>query len=407
MNYVALIAQAAEHVRQYMQEHHDPRFFYHNIIHTENVVSASSQLANHYQLNEEDFFVVQTAAWFHDLGYCVGGAPGHELRSADMADAFLKDKNVREDLITAIKNCILATRMPQHPQTLNEQIVCDADLFHFGTSDFSERNKLMRKETAAVENKEINKESWRKSSVAFMQQQHYWTDYSRLLLDAKKNENIEKLLKKEIPETDPLTELIHKYEEQTGTAPAGGDMPKKKKQKKPKRGIETVFRISSGANQRLSTQADNKAHIMIQVNSIIISVVFSLMLRNLDENRNLQIPAIMLILVNVITIVFSVLATRPRIPGGKFEKADIDEKKVNLLFFGNFYKMSLEEYASGMLKMMDDSDFLYGSLIRNVYGQGVVLGRKYFLLRVSYNVFMYGLIASVIAFIVAVTVFGK
>jgi len=69
--------------------------------------------------------------------------------------------------------------------------------------------------------------------------------------------------------------------------------------------------------------------------------------------------------------------------------------------------MSLEEYASGMLKMMDDSDFLYGSLIRNVYGQGVVLGRKYFLLRVSYNVFMYGLIASVIAFIVAVTVFGK
>jgi len=186
-----------------------------------------------------------------------------------------------------------------------------------------------------------------------------------------------------------------------------GGLPKKKKQKKPKRGIETVFRISSGANQRLSTQADNKAHIMIQVNSIIISVVFSLMLRNLDENRNLRIPAIMLILVNVITIVFSVLATRPRIPGGKFEKADIDEKKVNLLFFGNFYKMSLEEYASGMLKMMDDSDFLYGSLIRNVYGQGVVLGRKYFLLRVSYNVFMYGLIASVIAFIVAVTVFGK
>src|SRR6185295_6487621 len=126
----------------------------------------------------------------------------------------------------------------------------------------------------------------------------------------------------------------------------------------------TVFKISSGANQRLSTQADNKAHIMIQVNSIIISVVISLLLRRLDEDKNLQIPCIMLISVNLITIIFSVLATRPRIPNGKFDQADIDEKKVNLLFFGNFYKMSLGDYASGMLKMMDDSDFLYGSLIR-------------------------------------------
>jgi hypothetical protein len=69
--------------------------------------------------------------------------------------------------------------------------------------------------------------------------------------------------------------------------------------------------------------------------------------------------------------------------------------------------MSLEDYAAGMLKMMDDSDFLYGNLIRNVYGQGTVLGRKYHLLRISYTVFMYGLIASVIAFVIAVTVFGN
>ncbi len=84
-----------------------------------------------------------------------------------------------------------------------------------------------------------------------------------------------------------------------------------------------------------------------------------------------------------------------------FTQKDIDEKKVNLLFFGNFYKMSLEDYASGMLKMMDDSDFLYGSLIRDVYFQGIALGRKYKLLRLSYNIFMFGLIISVIAFVIA------
>jgi hypothetical protein len=67
-------------------------------------------------------------------------------------------------------------------------------------------------------------------------------------------------------------------------------------------------------------------------------------------------------------------------------------KTVNLLFFGNFYKMSLEEYTYGMEKMMDDKDFLYGSLIKDVYAQGVVLGKKYRLLRIAYNIFMFGLL---------------
>ncbi|MCW3118631.1 MAG: phosphohydrolase, partial [Chitinophagaceae bacterium] len=350
MNYVALIAQAADYVRQYMREHNNPGLFYHNLIHTENVVAASSQIANHYQLDDEDFFVVQMAAWFHDIGYCTGGASNHEQRGADMAEVFLKEKNVEGKLIIAIRSCILATRMPQHPENLSEQILCDADLFHFGTKEFNERNKLLRKEAEATGHKEISKEDWRKSSVGFIQEHHYWTDYCQLLLNEKKKANINKLLQKEQPKTDPLAALIHKYEEEEQASESAPlHVKKKKKKKRPARGIETVFKISSGANQRLSTQADNKAHIMIQVNSIIISVVISLLLRRLDENRNLQIPSIMLISVNLITIIFSVLATRPRIPNGTFNQADIDDKKVNLLFFGNFYKMSLEDYASGML----------------------------------------------------------
>jgi hypothetical protein len=63
--------------------------------------------------------------------------------------------------------------------------------------------------------------------------------------------------------------------------------------------------------------------------------------------------------------------------------------------------MQLDEYMSSMAKMMNDKEFLYESLVRDVYGQGIVLGRKYKLLRTSYNVFMFGLIVSVIAFVIA------
>src|SRR6185295_8952627 len=127
MNYVALTARAADYVRQYMQEHDNPGYFYHNIIHTEYVVNAAAQIANHYQLNDEDYFVVQTAAWFHDTGFCNGGAVNHEQRGADLAIDFLKENNVDEKLIGAVQNCIMATKMPQHPANLPEQIVCDAD----------------------------------------------------------------------------------------------------------------------------------------------------------------------------------------------------------------------------------------------------------------------------------------
>ncbi len=133
-----------------------------------------------------------------------------------------------------------------------------------------------------------------------------------------------------------------------------------------------------------------------------------MLFRKIEEYRFLSVPAVMLVSVNVLTIIFSVLATRPQIPKGTFSKQDIEDKKVNLLFFGNFYKMSLEEYASGMLALMDEYDFLYMSLIRDVYFQGKVLGKKYQLLRISYSVFMYGLVLSVLGFIIALVFFtGK
>ena len=147
--------------------------------------------------------------------------------------------------------------------------------------------------------------------------------------------------------------------------------------------------------------ADNKAHILITVNSIILSAIISLVLRRLEENGFLAIPSFILLAISVASMTFSILATRPNIPAGTFTQQDIDDKKVNLLFFGNFYKMDLQQYTAGMLKVMDDSNFLYGTLIKDVYSQGVVLGKKYRLLHIAYNIFMFGLIIAVIAFCIA------
>ena len=401
MTYPEVLDQVQHDVLTFYKTHTDSRFVYHNLSHTQNVVTATIQIANHYQLSERDFFIVNVAAWFHDVGYYLDRHL-HEQKGADKAAGFLKEKGIDEEVILEVKGCIMATRIPQSPSNLNEKIVCDADLFHFGTDDFSVINKLMRKEYEALKNKQVKKADWRSETIKLLEKHRYHTDYCRLLLTDKKKENIEKLKRKSLDQED--TNPASSSEVTPGVI---NEEPILKKKDRPERGIETMFRISSTNHQRLSDMADNKANILITVNSIILSAVISLLLRRLEEHMYLAIPTIILLTVSLATMIYSILATRPYIPSGTFTQSDIDEKKVNLLFFGNFYKMNLDIYSLGMEKMMEDKDFLYGSLIRDIYSQGVVLGRKYRLLRIAYNIFMFGLIVAVMAFILAAVIHGK
>ena len=173
------------------------------------------------------------------------------------------------------------------------------------------------------------------------------------------------------------------------------------KSQRPEKGIETMFRITSNNHQRLSDMADNKAHIMITANSIIISVMLSILLRKLEDNPTFVIPTLILLAVCVSCMVFSILATRPSMPKGIFTPEQIETQEINLLFFGNFFKMDFETYSNAMQTMMNDRDFLYNNLTRDVYAQGAVLGKKYKHLRAAYSTFMFGIIAAVIAFLIA------
>ncbi|TFF39163.1 Pycsar system effector family protein [Mucilaginibacter psychrotolerans] len=411
MNYQQLIKQVSEHVLAYYKTHGDPRLVYHDKKHTESVVARATEIANHYQVNDRDYFVVVAASWFHDTGYMVD-VNNHEEKSAELALAFLKKAGLPEEDMADVKGCIMATRMPQSPLSLLEKIICDADLYNLGTDDFFDTDKKMRKETATLHGVEVKKPEWWRKSIAFLSAHQYHTDYCQVLLNNTKRKNIEELKRKlaKVQEKDSNDQAVARI----ALVPVVTDHKAVKKNKdkdnekmeEPKKGIETMFRITSSNHQRLSDMADNKAHIMITVNSIILSAIISLVLRRLSENEFLVIPTFILLSISLLAITFSILATRPSIPAGVFTREDVDKKTVNLLFFGNFYKATLEEYTYGMEKMMDDKDFLYGSLIRDVYAQGVVLGKKYRLLRIAYNIFMFGLIVSVLAFIVSSAFFA-
>jgi len=405
MNYQLITEQVKQYITSYFAVNRKKQLLYHDIHHTESVVAAANQIANHYQLNEHDMFVVTAAAWFHDMGYCMAGTgTRHEQKGAEQAANYLKEKGVDDNTIAEIKSCILATMMPQHPVTLPEQILCDADLFHLGTDDFSNHNKQMRKEYEATHNVKMDKVKWRQGTIQLLQTHQYHTDYCRSLLNSKKQQNLEKLLEKEnaqastSPNADAQQEIV-------AVANPGKKDATVKKEERPTRGIETMFRIAVTNHQRLSDMADSKANIMISVNAIIISLVIGLVVRHLETTPVLLIPTLILLAGCVSAAIFSVLATRPKIPDGYFSKEQLTNKTANLLFFGNFYKMDFDQYYEGMQMVMADGEFLYASLIRDIYSQGKVLGNKYKLLRVSYTVFMFTLIISILAFAVAIIFF--
>jgi predicted metal-dependent HD superfamily phosphohydrolase len=418
-----LIIEAAQsHVVKQYQEHPHPNLVYHNAAHTQLVVAAAEQIAAHYRLEETELLIIYVACWFHDLGYLLGETKEHEEKGAEMARAFLNEQQVPLDIQEQVTGCIMATKMPQHPKNLLEEIVCDADLFHLGTPDFKQRSRLLRKEMELTLGREISGAEWNASSLRLQEGHHFFTTYCKTLLQQQREENIAKLkskLEKQEDKADKKNEPSVDVEKEDaaiaeGTIitigahkePVKGRGKKKDKDKlQPGRGVETMFRTTSTNHIRLSSMADSKAHIMISVNSIIVSVILGVLFRRLEDYPNLIIPACIFLLTGVVTIIFSVLATRPNINTGTFTKADIDSKKTNLLFFGNFHEMSLEEYTWGMTEMMKDNDYIYGSMIQDIYHLGVVLGKKYRQLRIAYNIFMFGLILSVLAFLVAVLFF--
>ncbi len=194
----------------------------------------------------------------------------------------------------------------------------------------------------------------------------------------------------------------------TDADPAPATPKKKKKKKKKKttptglgtsRGIETMFRTSYRVNMDLSSLADNKANIMISINGIILSIIIASISPKIDANPWLLIPASTLLLGCLVSLIYAVLSARPRVSSKHITLEDLRKNNANILFFGNFANMSEDQFVEGMVDLMKSSDLLYYNMIRDLYGLGSVLVRKYSLLRTSYTIFMIGLILGVLSFI--------
>jgi hypothetical protein len=339
----------------------------------------------------------------------------YENASIENAVHFLGTTAVPAEDIRYVENVMKAALGLAPADSLAGKILYDAARVYTGTESFQDVSKRARRETERLTGVELNGEQWATISIEKISKEPFLTDYALLRFEPVRQQNIQALYKKKQDRLEKQEKKARKRElaelQKNHMAGEGGthdpnfqyqgdsyDIKSIKKKGGPIRGIETMFRVSSTNQQRLSVMADNKAHILISVNSIIISVAIALVIGKFGEQPDLLIPTIMLLAVNVFTIIFSILATRPKVSTGVFTPDQLEKKTVNLLYFGSYYRMGFEDYENGMAKMINDSDFLYRTLMKNIYWQGKVIGHKFNLLRIAYNIFMYGIAISVIAY---------
>jgi len=392
-----MLRKVKKYVGEEFRENAPSENVYHNMTHTTEVVKVTEEIANALSVNEEELELLLIAAWFHDIGY-IEKCIGHEDISVDYARKFLSGNDFPNEKIEYVVALIKATKVPHNPHNLLEEIICDADLHHLGDKNFEEKGELYRSEVEKKENISFTQEEWIKKNLQFFNQHKFFTSYAKSRYETQKNININKIEKK-------LKKLKKKSEKE------GGEKDKMENKKKLDKGagrsIETMFRNTMRTHVNFSSMADTKANIMISVNTLILTILVTIMLRKLDTNPHLIIPTAMLTLTSLITLVYAILVTRPKVTSGIFTEDDIKKKKANLLFFGNFYNMPLKDFSWGMKEMIMDQEYLYDNMIKDFYYLGQVLGTKYRKLRICYTLFMYGVIISVIAYAVAFILFPE
>ncbi len=371
----------------------DSRFLYHNLRHTQRVVKSTKELINFHDLKEAENEKLLLTAWLHDTGY-IEDSVNHEEASCKIATDFLKDNGYSESDIKEVCNLILATKKQYEPQNLLEKIIRDADMSHFAKKSYWETTDFLKKELKDLGIANYSSKEWREKNIQMFRNEHrFYTDYANENWQKGKERNLKQLLKEKKTEKS-----IAKKEA----------LKAKYKEESPDRSVQTLYRVTLKNHLKLSDIADTKANILLSVNAIIISLVLANLLTKLDNPTNTYLiyPTMILILFSVVSMVLSVLATRPNVTTGKFTKEDVEKKRVNLLFFGNFHQMDLDEYEWALKELVKDKDYVYASLTKDLYYLGLVLNKKYRILRLTYNIFMIGMIISVLSFGIAFRFFG-
>ena len=391
--YYSVLPEIRAYATEVLAENED-RSLYTNVGRLYRMEKYFNLISQEENLLEEDLFSLKLLLYTN----LVHNAKSHQDRfdidksiqhAQKTAKKIVKKFNLPEEILNRLVKAIKEA-MPGTVATLPEaKVMHDAVLMDFTGSRGRDRLKLVYEEML-LRDIELPQESWYDTLISIVDRQQTYTSYGKLHIEPEV-EKLAKKLHKEKKEVEHKNSLLLKKElnineseikelRKNIKAAAGRD----------ERAIQTLFRTTIKNHYTLNEMVDRKSNIMITVNSIILSLIMGGIFGGDFAFSVKSLPIILLSITCITSIVFAVISIIPAKTQGDFSEEEIRNKEGNLLYFGNFHNMHPRDFEWGFLQLLNDKEYLYGSMIRDYYFQGINLDKKYKSIRISLRTFLIG-----------------
>ena len=372
--------QAISEVKKSLQNNESNLLQFHTYEHIKNMLFFCEEAAEYYQCSNEQKDILYTAVAFHHSGLLENYSEFRK-ESIKKAKTFLEKLDISKEEQDQVVMLINSTRTPEDENLLS-QIIYDAYWIFLGQKGFNTKTDLLRLEKENIENNKLSDKEWYQEILSLISAKNFQTEYAQENYNKRREKNIIKV-------TDNLKSV---------------------KNKKQGRGVETMYRAVYRNHINLSSIADAKANMMISINTIIMSVIitgvtgFSFTSNLLLENLQYTLPILLLLVASLASVIFAIISARPDVTSKKLDMEEFKRQKSSYLFFGNFVRMSKKKFVDQLVYFRSNQNMLYDDMSIDIYHLGHVLDKKYKLLRISYNIFMAGLIVCVLSFFVVLLI---
>ncbi len=388
-----LVEQALEHSVAFLKKHHNPNLVFHNFQYCNSICTQIRTIAqSEKQIPQKATDEAQLAAIFHTLGTVVNRKnPLNDSISNWKTFASKKDiaSDTQQSVVSSLESYFnKSAKDTDAKKLLNDGIHAQK----YGQQDES-LLALYKMESVSLADTEISNLEWNTEQYNALQSVNFHYPYSQLTFQPAVNQK--------------LLDYAQKIKRNKRNGPKAWELEKLRKfqnleRRLPGDATQTFFRSNFRVHINLSAIADQKANIMISVNAIMISVIISVLsYRNITETSPMIImPAVIFIATGLTSLICAVLSARPKVTRVNTKGMSKEEMQKNVVFFGNFVNLELDDYEDAMDAMFRDSELIYGNMVRDLYFLGKVLDQKYKYLSMSYDVFMVGFVITVITFMI-------
>jgi hypothetical protein len=363
---------------------------YHHFARAREIVDACKEIVKGSKLDDEARDVALVCAWFYDACYATGS--DDHGKSLELCLRFLDEQHARHPTHDQIAACfrggvgVEGVAPDGVPEDLDapSDVLHDARLAVLARKDYVERAELLRSELQRRSGKTITDVEWTQGCIAFFGAHAYRTRFAQLFYGPDRAANLarlQKLLRRQQKEVEE-----EKRADESSVARRLG------------RSAETLFYHFTRIQLGLVGMADRRTSTMIHVNAIMMSIVVALLSRRIQTERDFLLPTALLLSVNLAVVFLSLYSMRAGRRSLPAEEARVHD--ANLLAFTNETPASLSEYTEHMSGLVADPAQFQRRVLEHLYFIRKMLSRRAKALRLTYDVFIYGLTLAIVAFIV-------